>query len=125
MATNDGTVIGSSRQGLRRRGVTLRPRTTATNSREVRYANGSSSTVDTVIWASGFRLDDSWIRIPGALDINGRLRQRRGTVENVNDLYTLGRTWQHTNGSALLGFVQHDAAWLAEQITTRTASQNA
>ncbi|MEU0094863.1 FAD-dependent oxidoreductase [Kribbella sp. NPDC006257] len=123
MAANDGIVIGSSRQDLRSRGVTLRPRTTAVNGSEVLYANGSSSTVDAVIWATGFRLDDSWIRIPGALDINGRLLQRRGTVKNVNALYTLGRAWQHTTGSALLGFVQHDAAWLAEQITARTASQ--
>jgi hypothetical protein len=24
--------------------------------------------------------------------------------------------WQHTRGSALLGFVRHDAAWVAAQL---------
>jgi putative flavoprotein involved in K+ transport len=33
----------------------------------------------------------------------------------------VGRPWQHTTGSALLGFVQHDARWFADQITARTA----
>jgi putative flavoprotein involved in K+ transport len=125
MAAHDGTVIGSSRRNLRRRGVTLRPRTTAADSREIRYADGSNSTVDTVIWATGFRVDDSWIRIPRALDSHHRLRQCRGIAEGIDGLYTLGRAWQHTTGSALLGFIQHDAAWLAQQITTRTTHQNA
>ena len=31
-------------------------------------------------------------------------------------LYTLGRTWQHTRGSALLGWVGDDAAFLADMI---------
>jgi putative flavoprotein involved in K+ transport len=29
----------------------------------------------------------------------------------------LGLPWQHTAGSALLGFVHHDAAYLADHIT--------
>jgi putative flavoprotein involved in K+ transport len=31
----------------------------------------------------------------------------------------LGLTWQHTRGSALLGWVENDAAFLAEQIARR------
>ena len=124
MSANNGTVIGSSRRNVCRRGVTLRPRTTAANRTEIRYADGSSSIVDTVIWATGFRVDDAWIRIPGALDIHGQLCQRRGIVDGIDGLYSLGRAWQHTTGSALLGFVQHDAAWLAEQIATRRTHQN-
>ena len=31
-------------------------------------------------------------------------------------LYFLGLPWQHTRGSALLGFVKDDAAYIAEQI---------
>jgi putative flavoprotein involved in K+ transport len=30
-------------------------------------------------------------------------------------LYFLGLTWQHTRGSALLGFVNDDAAYLADR----------
>jgi putative flavoprotein involved in K+ transport len=34
----------------------------------------------------------------------------------VPGLYFLGLSWQHTRGSALLGFVADDAAFIAGQI---------
>jgi putative flavoprotein involved in K+ transport len=34
----------------------------------------------------------------------------------VPGLYFLGLSWQHTRGSALLGFVADDAAWLADRV---------
>ncbi|HET6529861.1 MAG TPA: hypothetical protein VFH03_04485, partial [Actinoplanes sp.] len=40
---------------------------------------------------------------------------RRGVTE-VPGLYFLGLSWQHTRGSALLGFVDDDAAYLADRI---------
>jgi putative flavoprotein involved in K+ transport len=40
---------------------------------------------------------------------------RRG-VTDVPGLYFLGLSWQHTRGSALLGFVDDDAAFLADRI---------
>jgi putative flavoprotein involved in K+ transport len=46
---------------------------------------------------------------------DGRVVHRRG-VTNVPGLYFLGLTWQHTRGSALLGFVKDDAAYLADRI---------
>jgi putative flavoprotein involved in K+ transport len=45
---------------------------------------------------------------------------RRGVTE-VPGLYFLGLSWQHTRGSALLGFVNDDAAYLADQIATGPA----
>jgi putative flavoprotein involved in K+ transport len=41
---------------------------------------------------------------------------RRG-VTDVPGLYFLGLSWQYTRGSALLGFVADDAAYLADRIT--------
>ena len=38
-------------------------------------------------------------------------------MTDVPGLYFLGLSWQHTRGSALLGFVNDDAAYLAERIT--------
>jgi putative flavoprotein involved in K+ transport len=49
----------------------------------------------------------------------GALRHHRG-VTAANGLYVLGQPWQHTTGSALLGFVQHDAAYLAHHLDRRT-----
>ena len=67
-----------------------------------------------MIWATGYRPDHSWIELP-ILGDDGRLRHRRGVTE-VPGLYFLGLSWQHTRGSALLGFVADDAAFIAEQL---------
>jgi hypothetical protein len=46
---------------------------------------------------------------------DGRVVHRRG-VTDVPGLYFLGLSWQHTRGSALLGFVKDDTAYLADRI---------
>jgi len=40
-------------------------------------------------------------------------------------LYFLGLSWQHTRGSALLGFVHADAAYLAGLITAKAPATQA
>ena len=99
----------------RRHGVTVRPRVASASGRTVGFADGSRAEYDVVLWATGFATDDSWIDVPDATDERGRLRQARGITPSPG-LYTLGRSWQHTRGSALLGWVGDDAAHLAEQI---------
>lgn len=81
--------------------------------RAVTFADGDVGEYDAVVWATGFTKDNSWIDIPDVLDERGRLRQSRG-VTPAPDLYTLDMTWQHTRGSALLGWVGNDAASLAQ-----------
>jgi hypothetical protein len=76
-----------------------------------------------VIWATGFRPDYSWLQMPGVVN-DGRVTHRRG-VTDVPDLYFLGPTWQHTRGSALLGFVNDDAAYLADHITAQQRAATA
>jgi putative flavoprotein involved in K+ transport len=108
------TLIGSSRRDLKRHGVAVRPRAVGADGRIVRFADGSELEVDAVIWATGYRPDHSWINLP-INDNDGRLRHRRG-VSHVPGLYFLGLSWQHTRGSALLGFVADDAAFIAGQL---------
>ena len=43
---------------------------------------------------------------------DGRVVHRRG-ITDIPGLYFVGLTWQHTRGSALLGFVAEDARHLA------------
>jgi putative flavoprotein involved in K+ transport len=45
----------------------------------------------------------------------GSVVHRRG-VTDVPGLCFVGLPWQHTRGSALLGFVQHDAEWVAAAV---------
>ena len=110
-------VIGTSRRKLRRAGVRFRPRLAEAAGRTVRFADGNALDAGVVIWATGFRSDYSWIDVPGVVT-DGHVAHRRG-VTDVPGLYFLGLSWQHTRGSALLGFVKDDAAYLADQITTR------
>jgi putative flavoprotein involved in K+ transport len=83
--------------------------------RTVRFADGSSLDAGIVIWATGYRPDHSWIHISGVTR-DGQVMHRRG-VTSIPGLYFLGLSWQHTRGSALLGFVHDDAAYLAGRIT--------
>ena len=111
------TLIGSSPRELRRRyGVELKPRVVDANGRTVRFEDGSEFEGDAVLWATGYRPDYSWIDLP-ILDERGRLRHRRG-VTDVPGLYFLGLTWQHTRGSALIGWVKEDAEFIAGEIAT-------
>ncbi|MDQ3858482.1 MAG: NAD(P)/FAD-dependent oxidoreductase [Actinomycetota bacterium] len=111
------TLIGSSPRELERRyGVVLKPRAVDAEGRTVRFAEGSELDVDAVIWATGYRPDYAWIELP-VFEEGGRIRHRRGVTE-VSGLYFLGLTWQHTRGSALIGWVKDDAEFLAHQIET-------
>jgi putative flavoprotein involved in K+ transport len=108
------TLIGSSPRAIARDGVGVHPRAVGASDRTITFADGGTLDVDAVIWATGFGIDHSWIDLPLAGD-DGRLRHRRG-VTAVDGLYFLGLPWQHTRGSALLGWVKDDAAHLAERI---------
>jgi putative flavoprotein involved in K+ transport len=107
-------IIGSSRRRLRAAGVRFRPGVAGADGRTVRFADGTSLDVGIVIWATGYRPDYSWIDLPGVTR-DGKVVHRRG-VTNVPGLYFLGLSWQCTRGSALLGFVNEDAAYLAGRI---------
>jgi putative flavoprotein involved in K+ transport len=108
MQTRGEFLIGSSRRRLQQAGVRFRPRLADAAGRTVRFADGSSRDVAVVVWATGYRSDYSWIDVPGLLR-DGRVAHDRG-VTDVPGLYFVGLSWQHTRGSALLGFVADDAA---------------
>jgi putative flavoprotein involved in K+ transport len=109
-------IIGSSRRRLKAARVRFRPGVAGADARTVRFTDGTTLEVRIVIWATGYRPDYSWIDIPGVIR-DGKVVHRRG-VTDVPGLYFLGLSWQHTRGSALLGFVHEDAAYLARRITT-------
>jgi putative flavoprotein involved in K+ transport len=107
-------VIGSPMRQLRKAGVDIRPRLTSAVGNRVEFADGSTLHPSAVVWATGFRTDYSWLRVSHALS-DGQPLHHRG-VSRVPGLHYVGLPWQHTRGSALLGFVQHDAAWIADQV---------
>jgi putative flavoprotein involved in K+ transport len=108
------TLIGSSPRAARRRGIELHGRTVDIGGAEVRFADGATVSPVAVIWATGFRLDHSFVDVP-VFDSAGRLLHERG-VTTSEGLYFLGLPWQHTRGSALLGWVKDDAKFIAQRI---------
>jgi putative flavoprotein involved in K+ transport len=111
-------LIGSSARGLRRSGVTLRKRLTRAKGRRAIFDDGSEQDIDAVVWATGYRSDFSWIDIPTIKDESGGIIHRRGVTDAPGVLF-IGLTWQHTRGSALIGFVDDDAAFIAGRIDSR------
>ncbi len=114
------TLLGSSPRRLRRRhGVPIHPRATDAAGQSVTFADGTTLEVDGVVWATGYRLDHDWIDAPKGED--GAIAHRRGVTESPG-LYLLGMSWQHTRGSALLGWVADDAEFIAERIAAPRAA---
>jgi putative flavoprotein involved in K+ transport len=114
-------LIGSSPRAARRRGVRLHGRAVEVAGGEVRFADGGSVRPAAVIWATGFRLDHSFVQLP-VFDADGRVVHQRG-VTSVPGLYFVGMLWQHTRGSALLGWVKDDAEFIAQRIAELAAER--
>jgi putative flavoprotein involved in K+ transport len=115
------SLIGSSRRGARRRGIHLHGRASAAAGTTVTFEDGANLEVATVIWATGFGLDHSWIEAP-VFDSRCAVLHERGVTPSPG-LYFLGLPWQHTRGSALLGWVKDDAEFLARHIAGRHAQR--
>jgi putative flavoprotein involved in K+ transport len=116
------TLIGSTPRAIRRRyGVHLHARAVDAAGSTVVFGDGTKLDVDAVIWATGFRVDHSWVDAP-VFDDAGRLVHRRGVTDSPG-LYFLGLSWQHTRGSALLGWIKDDAEHIAQQINSFRPAQ--
>jgi putative flavoprotein involved in K+ transport len=111
-------LIGSSPRGLRHSGVTFRKRLTRAKGRRAVFDDGCEQDIDAIVWATGYRPDFSWIDVPSVKDESGGIIHRRG-VTDAPGLFFIGLTWQHTRGSALIGFVYDDAAFIAGRIDSR------
>jgi putative flavoprotein involved in K+ transport len=111
-------VIGTSLSRVKGLGVNARPRVTGAGPHGVEFADGTRLAPASVIWSTGFTADYTWVDVPGVITDTprgGTVVHERG-VTAVPGLYFIGLPWQHSRGSALLGFVRHDAAWLAERL---------
>jgi putative flavoprotein involved in K+ transport len=70
--------------------------------------------IGTIIWATGFVADYSWMQVD-AFDESGKPRHQRG-VSSEPGIYFLGLPWQSRRGSSFIWGVWHDAKYVADQI---------
>jgi putative flavoprotein involved in K+ transport len=71
--------------------------------------------VSTIVWATGYRREYSWLDVP-VLDTSGEIVQHHG-VTSVPGLFALGLRFQSRRTSHTIGGVGHDAAAIARRIT--------
>jgi putative flavoprotein involved in K+ transport len=73
--------------------------------------------ITSIIWATGFSVDYSWLKVD-VLDEEGRPKHQRG-VSVEPGIYFLGLPWQSRRGSSFIWGVWHDAKHLADHIWTQ------
>lgn len=73
-----------------------------------------SEGIRTILWATGYRQDFSWMKLD-AFDADGTPIHQRG-VSKEPGIYFLGLPWQSRRGSTFIWGVWHDAAYVADQI---------
>jgi putative flavoprotein involved in K+ transport len=116
------TLIGTSlRQLKRHHGVELVDRTVDAHNRTITLKDGRELEVETVIWATGYRPDYSWIHAP-VLDPQGVPIHRRGVTQPPG-LYFVGMKNQYSRGSSLIHWVRHDAEFIVDQLRDATGGR--
>jgi len=77
--------------------------------------NLAEAGITSIIWATGFALDYSWLQVD-AFDEEGKPKHQRG-VSAEPGIYFLGLPWLSRRGSSFIWGVWHDARYLADQIS--------
>jgi putative flavoprotein involved in K+ transport len=77
----------------------------------------TSGEIDTVLWATGFRPDHSWLDIP-VRDRKGQIRHDGGVVTEAPGLYVLGLPVLRTRASTYIHGAAADTAALADHLHT-------
>jgi putative flavoprotein involved in K+ transport len=79
----------------------------------------ADAAINTVIWATGYVADFSWLKVR-AVDDDGRPVHQRG-VSAEPGVYFLGLPWQTRRGSSFIWGVWHDARYVADHIAKQRA----
>jgi putative flavoprotein involved in K+ transport len=88
-------------------------------SNPLRSLNLADENVTSIIWATGYKQDFSWLKVD-AFDEKGAPIHQRG-VSKEPGVYFLGLPWQSRRGSTFLWGVWHDAKFVADQIAIQRA----
>ena len=83
----------------------------------IRQINLAEQGVQTIIWATGYAQDFSWLRVD-AFDANGKPEHNRG-VAKADGIYFLGLPWLSMRRSSFIWGAWEDAKYLAAQISNR------
>lgn len=105
---------------LRRKGIQIMPKVTQADGNTVTFSNGASVSVNSIVWAMGYRDDSDWVAIPEVKDSQGDFIHQKG-VSPVKNLYFIGRPWQTSRASAIISGVGRDAEMIVKAIQANTS----
>ncbi len=110
-----GHPLGRARRAeLEKAGVQFVGRLSGVETGQPQVQDGGILPVDTVIWATGYQPDFTWIDLP-IFDGDGLPRHLRGVVPEAPGLYFVALPFQTAINSTLLGDVGADAQYIARQ----------
>jgi hypothetical protein len=92
------------------------------NENPVTRINCEEENITSVIWATGFSCDWSWIKLP-VLNDKGQPNHVNGSSQ-VDGLYFMGLPWQRNLKSSLIFGATEDAAVITTQILNRIPSHS-
>ncbi|MDJ0896684.1 MAG: FAD-dependent oxidoreductase, partial [Alphaproteobacteria bacterium] len=79
--------------------------------------NLAEAGVTSILWATGYALDFSWLQVD-AFDEAGKPKHQRG-ISAEPGIYFLGLPWLSRRASSFIWGVWHDAKYLADHISTQ------
>jgi putative flavoprotein involved in K+ transport len=108
---------------LKAAGVERTPRTAGVRDGLPLLEDGRALEVANVVWSTGFRPGFSWIDLP-VFEDDGEPRHDHGVVDAAPGLYFVGRFYLTSVASSLVGWVGHDAEYVAGRIAAPTPATN-
>jgi putative flavoprotein involved in K+ transport len=109
-------LIRSNRKEVLQAGIQVAPRLAGVKAGKPHLQDGRTLEVEAVVWATGFRPDYKWIKLP-VFNGNGAPHHERGIVPDISGLYFVGLHFQTALTSALLGGVGKDAEHITSLIS--------
>ncbi len=107
---------------LRAAGIDIRPKLAVAAGTVARFIDDTAAEVRSVIWATGYRDETSWLEVPGAVDQQVQFVHEQGRSP-APGLYLVGRPWQRNRASALITGVGQDAQIIVDDVKAYLATR--
>jgi putative flavoprotein involved in K+ transport len=111
-----GPLVGVSVKDLVNAGVEQVPCMDGVENGKPKFADGRVVKVSSIVWATGFKPDFSWIDLKVTDEQNGWPLTYKGISSEIKGMYFMGMIFQYSRTSGLVGGVGRDAAFIAKHI---------
>ncbi len=119
-----GPLVNVSVKDLVNAGVEQVPRMAGVENGQPKLVDGQVVNVSSIVWATGFKPDFSWIDLKVTDEKNGWPLTERGVSNEVKGMYFIGMLFQYSLTSGLVGGVGRDAAFIAKHIHQHNKGQH-